>query len=210
MAKIKIGNVRTPIEYLKQFFAPAGFGLGENTTKLYNANEITKTGFYLCDTNTPDNPTDDPANAKSWWYGFHVQYYSDYAYQEFHKFDTTYHHIFRQKIKGVWEPWDFIDPPAVGNTEYRTRERYSGKPVYTKLIVIGAMPNATTKSIAHEIEGVVTPVRCCGQYGNLQTIPGVTSDGETKVSFDKTHIYINSSTNLSAYTGYVQLWYTKE
>ena len=28
MARVKIGNVRTPVDYLKQFFAPAGFGLG--------------------------------------------------------------------------------------------------------------------------------------------------------------------------------------
>jgi hypothetical protein len=210
MARIKIGNVRTPIEYLQQFFAPAGYGLGENTAKLYNANEITKTGFYLCDTNTPDNPTDDPNNAKSWWYGVHVQYYSDYAFQEMHKFDSPNHHIFRQKIKGEWQPWDYIDPPLPDHTEYRTRERYMLKPVYTKLIICGNMPNATTKSYAHNIEGIVTPLRCCGRYGNIQVIPGITSEGETKVSFDATNIYIHSSSDLSQHTAYVQLWYTKD
>lgn len=84
------------------------------------------------------------------------------------------------------------------------------KPVYTKLIICGNMPNATTKSYAHNIEGIVIPLRCCGRYDNTQVIPGITSEGETKVSFDATNIYINSSSDLSQHIAYVQLWYTKD
>ena len=35
--------------------------------------------------------------------------------------------------------------------EYRTTERYLGKPVYVKLINCGNLPNGTTKEIAHGI-----------------------------------------------------------
>lgn len=40
MARVKIGNVRTPIDYLKQYFAPAGYGLGEDTKKYITMDQI--------------------------------------------------------------------------------------------------------------------------------------------------------------------------
>ena len=46
-----------------------------------------------------------------------------------------------------WEPWEVFNPPMVLNTEYRTTERYQGKPVYAKLVDFGALPNSTTKDV---------------------------------------------------------------
>lgn len=39
-----------------------------------------------------------------------------------------------------WLPWEFVNPPLVLGVEYRTTERYLGKPVYKRTENIGAMP----------------------------------------------------------------------
>ena len=38
------------------------------------------------------------------------------------------------KVAGVWQPFEWINPPMELGTEYRTTERYLGKPLYKKLI----------------------------------------------------------------------------
>lgn len=50
------------------------------------------------------------------------------------------------KLLGGWD-----HPPMELGVEYRTTERYLGKPVYVKLINCGNLPNGTTKEIAHGI-----------------------------------------------------------
>ena len=50
-----------------------------------------------------------------------------------------------------WTPWEYVNPPMKLGVEYRTTERYLGKPVYVKLIDCGNLPNGTTKEVAHGI-----------------------------------------------------------
>ena len=38
------------------------------------------------------------------------------------------------------EPWEYINPPMITGEEYRTTERYNGKPVYTALVNVGDAP----------------------------------------------------------------------
>lgn len=214
MAKFKIGNVYPPDDYLLKRCAPTGYGLGFHAiSQKHNA--------------TPEN-IDTLFSAG--WYQYYDTSYENLAGLGFcggifvvptflgavqfffprmqdDVMPGTY--AIRKYEDESWTEW-FIQNPAmnVGN-EYRTTERYMGKDVYTKLVNFGTMPNASTKSVAHNTS-VVIPIRCSGQYGNTQTIPGITSTGETKVSFDKTKIYINSTTDLSTHTAYIQLWYTKD
>ena len=39
-------------------------------------------------------------------------------------------------------PWEWVDPPMALGVEYRTTERYMGKPVYAKLLNLGSMPSS--------------------------------------------------------------------
>ena len=48
---------------------------------------------------------------------------------------------------GEWMPWEFVNPPLALGVEYRTTERYLGKPVYCKLVDFGVLPNKTSKSV---------------------------------------------------------------
>lgn len=57
---------------------------------------------------------------------------------------------------GTWGDWECINPVLDNGAEYRTTERYMGKPVYEKLVEIGTLPNAgsITVPIADNIANV--------------------------------------------------------
>lgn len=54
----------------------------------------------------------------------------------------------RKLEAGVWQPWEYVNPPMDLGVEYRTTERYLGKPVYIKTVDTGALPNTTYKIVA--------------------------------------------------------------
>lgn len=41
--------------------------------------------------------------------------------------------ITRCKNAGIWGPWEWVNPPLVAGVEYRTTERYLGKPVFNAI-----------------------------------------------------------------------------
>lgn len=116
------GDVVSPAEIGA---APAGFGLGEFGIKIANPNDITKNGFYVTNTNMPLN---------IFWFLKHHQYNTEgYAWQ----FASTVANgnevmCVRNKIGGDWHEWEWMNPPFVNGTEYRTIERISSKVVYKK------------------------------------------------------------------------------
>lgn len=57
----------------------------------------------------------------------------------------------RYNVDSEWAPWEWVNPPMQLGVEYRTTERYLGKPVYVKLIDCGNLPDGTTKEVAHGI-----------------------------------------------------------
>lgn len=54
----------------------------------------------------------------------------------------------------VWSEWEWVNPRMDLGVEYRTTERYQGKPVYVKLVNCGQLPNATEKTISGYAENV--------------------------------------------------------
>lgn len=54
--------------------------------------------------------------------------------------------IIRSYYDGSWNSWEYVNPPMVLNTEYRTTERWQGKPVYQYLIKMDSIPAGTTSS----------------------------------------------------------------
>lgn len=59
--------------------------------------------------------------------------------------DDTYPSCYYRMMDGVRE---WINPPMLLGVEYRTTERWLGKPVYTKIVSFGTLPNAAAKSIS--------------------------------------------------------------
>lgn len=52
-----------------------------------------------------------------------------------------------------WSEWEWLNPPMNSGIEYRTTERYMGKPVYAKCVNYGYI-TAGEHSIAHGIESI--------------------------------------------------------
>ena len=179
--------------------APAGYGLGETLPYIaktsesgeYDADTIDKTGFFAAKTNTPTG---------NWCYGLHVNRTDNLAFQLLTSEFSEKEFALRKKISGVWQPWEWVNPPMQLGVEYRTVERYNGKPVYAKLLNFGALPNSTSKSFAHGISSLGYVVDIYGQ--------GVAGQ-DVKVSVDTTNITITSTSNLSAVTAYPVIKYTK-
>lgn len=92
-----------------------------------------------------------------------------------------------------------------------------GKPIYRKVINFGALPNATTKNVAHGISGLTAVITYEGYSYNSGTttwlpLPyvGSVSGWVTEISVTSTDLTIKTGANLSAYAStYVVMEYTK-
>ena len=103
---------------------------------------------------------------------------------------------------------------------YSTTEQKTGgtwideKPIYRKVVDLGNLPNATTKSVSHGISniGLVTDLRGIWYASNdYRTLPyvggGATYD--VYLSADNTNIKVQTGMDRSSFTGFAIIEYTK-
>lgn len=106
--------------------------------------------------------------------------------------------------------WEYVNPPMQLGVEYRTTERYLGKPVYVKAVNFGALPNAATKTViwatADEVSAVLS-VEATGSQGAPVGL-GASLSG-TEITATTTTLYIKSSGDYSANTAVFRIKYTK-
>lgn len=129
--------------------------------------------------------------------------------------------MIKTKYYGVWNDWEWINPPMYIGTEYRTAERYMGKPVYTALINLGQLPSeiASQTSIYDILNTVGSPKTDTLVYTELHTID---SNGGSwlndtqsltwfvgKQSSGNPYIRLKPTTDLSSYSARLLLKYTK-
>lgn len=80
-----------------------------------------------------------------------------------------------RKWEGVWQPFEWVNPPLVSGTEYRTTERHGGKPVYAYMVALerGWSPDRTTttgtSTIPHGISNIETVVDIKAWRGSFLT-----------------------------------------
>lgn len=104
---------------------------------------------------------------------------------------------------------EYFNPPLDVGEEYRTTERFLGKPVYTKLVDCGEASNG--KTINHNVPSGCSIIRFAGTLGSMPLPINWDSTYNAHVSVTTDQIKITLGTN--NYAGrqvYVQLWYTKE
>ena len=108
--------------------------------------------------------------------------------------------------RNVGEEQEWINPPMVLGTEYRTTERWANRAVYTKLVQYGGMPGYTTYAYAHGC-AATSILRYCAVNETLGiTIPNST----TSIVVDKTNISLTTNTlDVKGNLCRVQIWYTK-
>ena len=89
-----------------------------------------------------------------------------------------------------------------------------GKPLYRKVISFGALPNNTTKSMAHNISNLKRVVKLEGFAGSSQNLGGITLPHATSTPIalyvDNTNVNVKTNNNATAYTkAYIYVYYTK-
>ena len=191
--------------YVDTNAAPAGYGLGEAGGKYVDDINITRNGWFLIRPDTIGGTGQyalvrvDAHDAEN----VHQTAYSGYA--------TSTGFIVQRRVcwKGVWGEWECENPPMVVGQEYRTTERYMGQAVYCKMVNFGALPNTSSKTVAHGIENKYLNVRASLSAGNTSAIFNHYNSIE-KMTADSTNITIFTNADLSGFTTvYVTLWYTK-
>lgn len=144
---------KIPHTYQDVGAAPGEFGLGEAAKQIVDWNSATKTGFYWSTGEAANRPFDWQA---AWGYTIAANEnespdLTQVAFTYTGGSGSTMRDNSYQKVrycKGTtgWSEWEWVNPPMTAGKEYRTTERYAGKPVYAMLYSGGA--SATTLSIS--------------------------------------------------------------
>jgi len=106
---------------------------------------------------------------------------------------------------------EWINPPMVYGTEYRTHERWNGKIIYTKLLDCGSMTNSGTINYSTE---TVKPVRFAGYTSGGIALPiflenPVNSTWKCWIDVKNSEIMLHCGSSYGTVHLYVQIWYTK-
>lgn len=175
-------------------------------------------GWYICNVNTPTG---------AWWYVFTAANYSNAVIVQKAWYYNSGKVIECMRLGwldvsvdrgGGWQPWEYVTPPMALNTEYRTTERYMGKPVYAKLVNCEALPNAGYKTVSVGVSGLekVIDVSGCAidaHNDDFYSIPATNfSSSVHNVGLYVTGsqaIAISTQSDRSSYNAYVKVKYTK-
>jgi hypothetical protein len=124
--------------------------------------------------------------------------------------DATYNRRIRSLYNGNWLEFEWENPPMELGVEYRTTERYNGKPVYSKIVSCGDLPNASMKSVVHVAE-VERILRVNGHTfgGSVMTIPYQRDSSIINISATHDNIEIYTNFDASANQCLAQIWYLK-
>ena len=200
--------------------APAGYGIGEENAARVNDTDLDtlkKGGTYYIGTGC----TNTPPNTDSSWSTLHVIpgractqiFIPANDANRAGTFSSWIARIYNDKT-AAWGEWEWVNPPMAAGVEYRTTERYLGKPVYTKLVDCGVGPNATKKRVSAGISNVDRAVSANGSWGNM-SIPYEWFSGDASgaqaitITLNDTYIDIASTVNYSGRTIYALIKYTK-
>lgn len=98
-------------------------------------------------------------------------------------------------------------------TEHAVGKWIDGSTLYEKTIDCGALPNATTKSVAHGISNIDKILDVKGiaiRSGAFKPIPYIWNTTHIDVEATDVYVYLNTSSDMSSYTNtYVTVRYTK-
>lgn len=108
----------------------------------------------------------------------------------------------------AWQPFEWEHPPMQLGVEYRTVERYNGKPVYVKAVNIGELPTGYgEKEVEHGVSDMGACIELKGFAGQRNLI---LSRGVTAVTVNSDSIFIEKDSGFSAQSEVVAIIkYTK-
>ena len=110
---------------------------------------------------------------------------------------------------------EWQNPPMILGVEYRTTERYNGKPVYAKAVNVGTLPNNAYKE-AHFAYNIDAIVRLDGyaywnttRYTDKVPISNLAHYNVNIVLYGHTALRFTTSSDMSNYNAHAVLYYTK-
>ena len=119
----------------------------------------------------------------------------------------------REIIESIWGAWEWVTPPLAAGVEYRTTERWNGKPVYAWLIDAGALPNTSMKAVyfSKSASTVDEVVFCEGSTNGGMRLPNIvpTATACVYLASGKGYVNITTGTDRSGSTAKVLVKYTK-
>lgn len=211
--------------------APAGFGLGVEGGKNLNdvdLNTVMSGGFYTVGARCTNTPLPSDGVGATSYAGLFVtggrgctQVWIPANGGGVDQFKTWLVRI-NAESKG-WGAWEWVNPPMQLGVEYRTTERYLGKPVYAKVVNCGSLPTGIL-TYAHGIQNIQHCVRynCVASNSTISFngriclpqllspdggLPGAWNALPAGFTFEKVYIYSGSGhANCPAYA---TLYYTK-
>ena len=202
--------------------APAGYGLGSSSRYLEadtDLNNIVECGFYAYAHSSI--PANGISIANPFQYVYHLNVSRDNNGTIVQEITTcgvspsdANYRVRRVCGFGGWSEWEYINPPMIHGQEYRTTERWNGKPVYRKLIKYTnaeALQGTAYITIPHGISNlnmVLTALGTTNQY----LLPYVSASTSLNVSeWNGTNLYLyNGNSTWSANRDwYIELRYTK-
>ena len=161
--------------------APGGFGLGEAPKDIADANDAVKNGWYAISDDTLNLP-----DGISWGYSYlrvdvgnrpdaYIKQTITAPYQIWRQCEITRCFHFNY---GGWQPWEWVNPAMRLGVEYRTTERYLGKPVYTQLVNLGAAPSPDTSKSINITNAIYISLEGTLDYSSYrQVLPIFAADG---------------------------------
>lgn len=191
-------------------FAPAGYGLGTVTVKWPAdpsfLDTLVESGWYTLNCAAGADLT------PNYWARFMLvrvdAYNNANCIQTVRRVDLDTV-IRRQMRGGVWDEWEFVNPPMEVGVEYRTTERYLGKAVYVKLFDCGAA--AHKKAIAHGLENYkVVKYDCENRPFFFGGVTDTSSQYNIWVAISSTGIHIYCGTSAVGEQVYCRIYYTKD
>ena len=110
---------------------------------------------------------------------------------------------------------EWLNPPLENMQEYRTADRFDGKPVYIKRIDLGNLPNASNDSIPHGLSKITfisaETIARATDSTLCQTFPFFNNAGELrgKIHLNNDAVNVYTYSNISNYTAVTTLRYIK-
>ena len=194
--------------------APGGYGLGENTGKyiasLAALDAIDKNGIYFY-----YNQNEAIGSYPYGQNGVVLHIRDDRRHTQFFfpgGTDTRYWMRTRYAFSETWGAWEFVKVPMDIGVEYRTTERYLGKPVYCKVVDFGTAPNNDTKNVSLSDMNID---KVCGAIFHYYVISsdenGVMTSNPNFTGFlvSNSVIQIRTNTDKTDTKFYVTIKYTK-
>lgn len=199
-----IGNVYPPDSYLLARCAPIGFGLGGSAKYTSNLDQAVACGWYSFNTESANNPFGCDG----------VMLVLNGNSTDFVQIAFAGGVVLRNGRGSRWDEWEYMNPPMIPGTEYRTAEKWNGNPVYTTLVSVGSVNESSvyskTEFSAHHI------VRHSG-YAGGNSLP-VMRDTFANSSLANVTIAEDGLIDITVYVGpdmigkdvCVRVWYTKQ